>query len=102
MKKEEPSGKKCFNKLCNSKKIYKKLRSKVEHAKYRFFCRQCYESYYNNDFCEFCEQIYSSTANSDDDDQWIGCDSCTRWVSFILFRTTLTVKKSSEIRTLMK
>lgn len=44
-------GKKCFNKLCTSKKIHKKIRSKVEAAKYRFLCKNCYDNYVNNFFC---------------------------------------------------
>lgn len=30
----------------------------------------------NNQFCEFCEQIYDNTVNEDDDINWIGCDTC--------------------------
>lgn len=44
-------GKKCFNKLCNSKKLYKKIRSKVEIQRYRFLCKNCYDNYVNNSFC---------------------------------------------------
>jgi hypothetical protein len=79
-KEELPTSRKCFNKLCTSKKIYKKIRSRVEENKYRFFCKNCYDNYYNNLYCEFCEQIYSNNCENEDDDKWIGCDHCERWV----------------------
>ena len=89
---ELPSSRKCFNKLCTSKKIYKKIRSRVEDNKYRFFCRTCYDNYYNNLYCEFCEQIYSTNGENEDDDKWIGCDHCERWVLLVLFRTILSAR----------
>ena len=45
------SGRSCFNKLCGSKKIYRKVRSKVVIGKYRFLCKNCHENYVNNNFC---------------------------------------------------
>lgn len=87
--------------MCTSKKIYKKIRSRVEDNKYRFFCKNCYENYYNNLYCEFCEQIYSNSCENEDDDKWIGCDNCERWVSSYLCRTISNAKREWGIRILM-
>lgn len=46
-----PGTKKCFNKLCPSKKIFRKIRSKVEPQRYRFLCKSCYDNYVSNSFC---------------------------------------------------
>ena len=88
-------GKKCFNKLCTSKKIFKKIRSRVEAAKYRFLCKSCYDNYVNNYFCQFCEQIYSNQDHDEEDmNKWVGCDNCDRWVTFsFILEPHLVLKK---------
>lgn len=68
---------------CNNSKIYKRIKSKIETSKYRSLCKTCHTNYSNNQFCEFCEQIYDNTL-VDDEQEWIGCDFCERWVIILI------------------
>lgn len=88
------STKRCFNRKCESTRDIKKLKSRVIPAKFRNFCRSCYQNYVSNQFCEFCEQVYDNSAfNEEDDNNWMGCDSCDRWVLWLRFRTTCSASQ---------
>ena len=80
--------KKCYNQLCNSTQIYRKVKSRVDKNRYRFLCYDCCGSYTKSQFCEFCEQIYGKDTQEEDLSNWVGCDNCERWVTNCLLRIT--------------
>ena len=92
--------KKCYNTKCGNSGSLRKVKSRVEKSRYRYFCEACFLLYKGLQFCEFCEQIYGSGADEEEDlENWVGCDTCDRWVLLLLFRTTFLVRRLREAST---
>ncbi len=46
-----------------------------------WLCGQCSRAYNNNQYCDFCIQIYLDSGDYADTDgkEWIECESCKKW-----------------------
>ncbi len=77
-----PNANKCFNRLCQTDVNNELLWSK-QKLNNKEICRNCLNSYNKGNFCFFCQQIYpdeETTTASNDDKEWIECESCKTWV----------------------
>jgi len=45
------------------------------------FCEYCYQCYKANEKCDYCDQVYFSTAFDGEVDgkMWMDCDDCAKW-----------------------
>jgi hypothetical protein len=56
-------------------------RRKLCKGKFFWLCKQCSLAYKNNQYCDFCKQIYLDTDDnaSMDGQEWIFCENCKKW-----------------------
>jgi len=78
------SIRKCDNKVCGviaSKKL-NWCKVKINKSKHSWLCKACFKAWKNNQFCYYCNVIYSdntNTSNYNDNKSWIQCDFCEMW-----------------------
>jgi len=76
---------KCFNRLCQTD-VNNELLWAKQKLNNNVICKNCLNSYNKGNFCYFCQQIYpdeETTTASNDDKEWIECESCKTWVLFL-------------------
>ena len=76
----------CANKLCGTQSFgnddKKWSRRKSSEGKFYWLCQPCSSAYKNNQYCDFCRQIYLDHNESAETDgkNWVECDCCEKWV----------------------
>lgn len=78
--------KRCANKLCGREGVGHSSKdwSRRKLGEHQFFwlCKPCSTAYKNNQYCDFCRQIYMETGENAETDgkEWVQCEQCEKWV----------------------
>ena len=75
----------CANRFCGSKGYGNESnwsRRKFGKGQFVWLCKRCSEAYNNDQYCDYCKQIYTDSKYDADIDglEWIMCESCKKWL----------------------
>jgi len=74
----------CANEICQytsagTEENFWSRRKKNKNT-FIWLCKVCSDAFKNNQFCDFCKQVYfQGDSNITDGKEWVQCDKCTKW-----------------------